>query len=313
MIMHRIFKYLTAFSLLLTAVTLEGQDSWFGRKKENFVYATISPSAALIEYCSKSGSGKRYTDFDTLLLSGETYTGQRCRIKMKGNKLIFYPGKIVLTTIQPYDTSLSSQRIEGYQNRKTEGLKLEYEWINRKDRAIINDDWFSQKLPINEIPEKAYRIVDSNIVSIGDSVKNLGNKFDSVIITDSRLISRRVLVNTSDKREVASVWNNLAGSRIEIRSFSWFYIAQGIALTITFAALYPEYIFLVTPGSMMISFGLYVIEDFIGERFVSGKTFRITFYNDAVEAVKARVRNGYILNNFYYKYRLSGSIGNIPK
>jgi hypothetical protein len=292
------------YILLLATVSINAQQTYYGKRKDSFVHAVIYKDKAIIDYSWYSKSDGRFTILDTLEFREGRYGKGKYSIKYEDGQYIFTRGQIVLSPIITGDSSLYPERLFGYRKTQQKLNKIRFEWIGDKNLQAISRLQKINSMPANTLPEEGYRTIDSETRIFSDSVKAFCSRFDSIKITDNRFIARKKYLNSSDPMVVSGIWHLLTESRIENRKIVWFYLAQGIAITVTLAAFNPEYIYLVAPGAIIFAYGLYAIENLVAERFVSNKTFIVSFLKEGNRIVKVKIRNDYILNSFNYKYRL---------
>ena len=292
------------YILLLTSACINAQQAYYGRHKDNYIHAMIFGDKAIIDYSWNSKSDGRLTILDTLEFRNGRYGTGKYSIKYEEGHYIFTRGQVVLSPQIFEDPSLYANRISGYRKTVQNLNKIRYVWMGDRNLEAILNQQDINILPVNTTPVDGYKIIDAETRIFNDSIKAFCDKFDSIKITDNRLFAKKKYLNTSDAVVISGIWNQLTASTVENRDIVWFYLAQGIALTVTLAAFNLEYIYLVAPGAVILSYGLYAIENMAAERFTAGKTYIISFLDNGTRILKVKVRNDYILGNMLYKFKL---------
>jgi len=293
------------FIILLISVGLNAQQHYFGDKRHGFVHATISDSLAIVDYCHyDSGNDEYSTTVDTLRLRNGVYINGKKKIKIKNGNFKLYPQAISLTKITSVDSSLFRMRTEGYSANKWAKLEENDDWIfgNKRWESIYEKRKTSSSYPYT--PEENYKIIDKEIKQFEDSILlQYCKQFNKIRITDDKLLSKKSYLNSQDSAIIANIWSQLMASQVHDKFNLNFY--QSLAIYLGLGVNYPILLFLGVIPELVFEFALYETEIFIADRFVSNKTYAISFYKDNKRMMKLRVRDNYIINNIFYKGKLS--------
>jgi hypothetical protein len=300
---RRIIPVVLFMSFIMTPKSL-CQELWFGKNKSGFVHAYVSEYQAAIDYCTHSGPGENtLTILDTLKLISGNYGTGKYRIKFRGNYMRFYPGNIKLIRCYNIDTSLFSDRIQGYSNARYEAACSKYIWIGKDNLSRI---WRKQKkVPGETLPEAGYRMIDKKIIAFSDSVRSLSNSFDSLIVTDNKRTDKKIYLVSSDRTVITRIWCQLIETSASLKGSFYLFAIQGTIISCLFTAFDPALAVISVPAGFFISTGLTAGEMLIASCFSAGKTFVVVFYSNGIVIQKIRIRRDYIINEFFYRHKLS--------
>lgn len=285
--------------LLINSFDIYGQELFFGKGKHGFIYAYITDSIASIESCVRDFKGHYYMHLDTLKYNKEKYVNHDYRLEIQGGSYKFYPGKIELKKCYVIDTNLYAIRISAYSEYKWRKFIDNYKWGDSNWKKIR----MMEPEHISNIPEQAYIDIDRSIDEFEvQIIKAFNVRIKAIKITDDRVFSKKVYLNTTDSIVISQIWHQLMDTKIEDRPNIYQY--QSLSIWICWGIIDPFAFLYGSIPSYIISYGLYKTELFIADRFVSKKTFDIFVYDDNDKVLKLKLRRNFIVGEMN-KFRLT--------
>jgi hypothetical protein len=301
-------------SLLFFHLTLNHsycQNYLFGQKNLRTIHAIMLDTLIYVEKMEKF-KGAPFMDFDTLKLDKETFKGEHYKVKIKGDNLLFFPGKIPLVKQLPNDTFFK-RRNWAYINSNYNEIRKEIDWSYVSPHKLM-ESLKNDSTLIETNPNFSYGLIDTILrYSIDTLLNNSWQNIDSMIVfKDRTFMKKKRILTTKDPQEISYIWSVLRNNdSIKEVNTQLNMSLQFFPIYILYGVIHPV-LFLI-PFPAMITYGiLAVTENFMYDRIRANKTYVIKMYSNN-NSQTLKIRDNSILSQGDYKYFLHDSFETILK